>query len=158
MINFAQLLQKTKEHINMEIEGKIILDLPLQSGTSRAGNPWKKKEWVLETFGNYPKKIKVQAFGDRSDALHLEVGKDYRLGIDIESREFNGRWFTDVSVFSANEIQGQQQNMQAQSFGQDNGGAYMQQGGGFQPAGGFGAQTAPTFDSTPSRSDEDLPF
>ena len=41
----------------MEIEGKIIRDLPLQEGVSRAGNPWKKKEWVLETFGQYPRQV-----------------------------------------------------------------------------------------------------
>ena len=32
----------------MEIKGKIILALPEVTGTSKAGNPWKKKEYVLE--------------------------------------------------------------------------------------------------------------
>lgn len=85
----------------MEIEGRIIADLPLQSGTSRAGNPWKKKEWVLETFGQFPKKICFNAFGDRIDQMQLEVGKDYTVSIDIESREYNGRWYTDVRAFAA---------------------------------------------------------
>ena len=85
----------------MEIEGRIIADLPLQSGTSRAGNPWKKKEWVLETFGQYPKKVCFNALGDRIDQMQLEVGKDYSVSIDIESREYNGRWYTDVRAFAA---------------------------------------------------------
>ena len=32
----------------MEIAGKIILALPEQSGVSKAGNAWKKREYVLE--------------------------------------------------------------------------------------------------------------
>lgn len=85
----------------MEIEGKIILDLGLQSGVSKAGNQWKKKEWVLETFGQYPKKIVFYAFGDRIDTLQLETGRDYTVSVDIESREFNGKWYTDVRAYAA---------------------------------------------------------
>lgn len=85
----------------MELEGKVIQDLPLVEGISKAGNAWKKKEWVLETLGNYPKKVKIHFFGDRADSNRLELGKTYAIGIDIESREFNGRWYTDVSGFSS---------------------------------------------------------
>lgn len=90
----------------MEIEGRIIADLPLQQGVSKAGNPWKKKEWVLETFGNYAKKVKFDFFGDRVDSNHLELGKMYAISFDLESREFNGRWYTDVRAYAAREIQG----------------------------------------------------
>lgn len=132
----------------MELEGKIVIDLPLQSGTSKAGNPWKKKEWVLETFGNYPKKVKIQAFGDRVDNLHIEPGKSYRLGIDLESREFNGRWYTDVSVYSAQELVQQQPGYQQPSYGGE-------------PQTSFGqpqAPAAPGFTAAPAGNDEDLPF
>lgn len=85
----------------MEIEGKIIQELPRQEGVSKAGNPWKKREWVLETFGQYPRKVKFHVFGDRSDTIGIETGNNYRLSFDLESREFNGRWYTDVSVYAA---------------------------------------------------------
>lgn len=91
----------------MNIQGKIILDIPLQEGISKAGNPWKKKEWVLETIGtNYPRKVKFDFFGDRVDSNHLEVGKVYDITYEIESREFNGRWYTDIRALSAVEIGG----------------------------------------------------
>ncbi len=138
----------------MELEGKIILDLPLQSGTSKAGNPWKKKEWVLETFGNYPKKVKIQAFGDRVDNLRIEPGKDYRLGIDIESREFNGRWYTDVSVYSAQELVQQQPGYQQPAYGGEPQPGYGQP----QAPASFGAAPAPNFTAAPAGNDEDLPF
>ena len=84
----------------MDIEGTIILDLPLQEGTSRQGNAWKKKEWVLETQGMYPRKVKFHVFGEnRVRDLQFEVGKAYRISVDLESREFNGRWYTSIRAW-----------------------------------------------------------
>ena len=88
----------------MEIEGKIILDLPEEGGTSKAGNLWRKKSWVLETFGQYPRKVKFDLFGDRIDQVRLEAGKSYKVSVDAESREFNGRWYTDLRAYAAQEM------------------------------------------------------
>lgn len=144
----------------MDIEGKIIMDLPMQTGTSKAGNPWKKKEWVLETFGQYPRKVKFHIFGDRADTLTFEVGRDYVVSVDIESREFNGKWYTDVNAYAAHPREmgspqtggGWQQPMgqpMQQPMGQP-----MQPAAPQQP---FGAQPAdPQF--TPGNDAEDLPF
>ncbi len=102
----------------MEIEGTIILDLGIQSGTSKAGNLWMKGEWVLETGGTYPKKVKFHIFGEErlrnllpqmKPGLTFEAVKDQQaslvgtpvaLSFDLESREFNGRWYTDVAVYA----------------------------------------------------------
>ncbi len=83
-----------------EIEGRIIQELPLQTGVSKAGREWKKREWVLETFGTYPRKIKFDIFGERGDNVNIVVGNVYRIQVDIESREFNGRWYTDVHAYN----------------------------------------------------------
>lgn len=144
----------------MDFEGKCIQFLGETGGTSKAGNPWKKKEWVVETFGQYPKKVKVQCFGDRADAMNLEPGRDYKLYVDLESREFNGRWYTDVSVYRVEDFNGQPnigqpsqnypggnfQNSQpgyGQPYGNPQGGAYV------------GGQS---FTATMEESEEDLPF
>lgn len=81
----------------MEITGKIIMALPEQSGVSKAGNQWKKREYVLETLENYPKKVHFDLFGDRADQYPLNVGDEIVLSFDINSREFNGRWYTSIS-------------------------------------------------------------
>lgn len=147
----------------MDFEGKVIQYLGETTGTSKAGNPWKKKEWVVETFGQYPRKVKVQCFGDRSDSLNIEPGKDYILSVDLESREFNGKWYTDVSVFKVQEYQGQQ------NFGGTQQPSYQ---GGYQnaqPQPGYGNPPYPnqgaafggapqSFAANESDSDEDLPF
>lgn len=95
----------------MEITGKIILALPEQSGVSKAGNSWKKKEYVLETLDTYPKKVHFDFFGEKADQFPLSVGQTIKLSFDIESREYNGRWFTSIRGWKA-EAADQQQPQQ----------------------------------------------
>ena len=85
----------------MEITGKIILALPEQSGVSKAGNSWKKKEYVLETLDTYPRKVHFDFFGEKADQFPLSVGQTVKLSFDIESREYNGRWFTSIRGWKA---------------------------------------------------------
>lgn len=85
----------------MEVIGKIIQKLELQSGTSKAGNAWSKQEYVLETIENFPKKIHFDFFGERANQYPLEVGDTVNLSFDIESREWNGKWFTSIRGLKA---------------------------------------------------------
>lgn len=85
----------------MEIRGRIIQALPLASGVSKSGNNWKKQEYILETYDQYPRKVCFNFFGDNVDKYPLQIGEDVVVSIDIESREFNGRWYTDVRAWKA---------------------------------------------------------
>lgn len=85
----------------MEVTGKIIQKLDPQSGTSKAGNAWNKQEYVLETIENFPKKVFFDFFGERANQYPLEVGDTITLSFDIESREWNGRWFTSIRGWKA---------------------------------------------------------
>ncbi|MBD5362574.1 MAG: DUF3127 domain-containing protein [Muribaculaceae bacterium] len=85
----------------MEISGKIIQKLQPQGGTSKAGNQWKKQEYVLETQETYPKKVCFHFFNDKVDQYPLNIGDDVTISFDVESREFNGRWYTDIRGFKA---------------------------------------------------------
>lgn len=85
----------------MEIKGKIILALPEVTGTSKAGNPWKKKEYVLETQESFPRKVHFDFFGEKADQYNLTVGEVITLSFDIESREYNGKWFTSIRGWKA---------------------------------------------------------
>ncbi|MBS1487930.1 MAG: DUF3127 domain-containing protein [Bacteroidetes bacterium] len=82
----------------MEISGKIINLLPLQSGQGKNGT-WKKQEFILETPGQYPKKVCLSLWGDKVDETKIGVGDQITASINIESREYNGRWYTDVRVW-----------------------------------------------------------
>lgn len=85
----------------MEITGKIISKLDLQSGTSKAGNQWKKQEYVLETQDAYPRKVHFDFFGERADQYNLNIGDVIKLSFDIESREYQGRWYTSIRGWKA---------------------------------------------------------
>ena len=88
----------------MEIKGTIIHALPEVSGVSKAGNAWKKKEYVLEnTEGQFPRKVAFTCFGDNADKINLQVGQVATIYFDIESREFNGRWYTDIRCWRADD-------------------------------------------------------
>jgi hypothetical protein len=88
----------------MEITGKIIQKLELQQGTSKAGKAWSKQEYVLETIENFPKKVHFDFFGERANQYPLEVGDTIKLSFDLESREWNGKWFTSVHGWKAEQV------------------------------------------------------
>ena len=88
----------------MEVKGKIIQKFDLQSGTSKAGNPWKKQNYLLETLDSFPRKIYFDFFGDRADQFNLEVGDMINLSFDIECREYQGRYYTDIRGWKAEKI------------------------------------------------------
>ena len=92
----------------MEIIGKVIQVLPLQQGTSsRTGNPWTIKTFILETQENFPRKVAIEIFGDQRIADNpVEEGQIVTVSFDLESREFNGRWYTGVRAWKV--LQGAQ--------------------------------------------------
>ena len=84
----------------MEITGKIIAVLPEQGGVSKNGNEWKKQEYVLETHDQYPKKVCFQLFGaDRIAQAAIQPGEELTVSFDIESREYMGKWYTNINAW-----------------------------------------------------------
>ena len=82
----------------MELTGKIVHILPEISGESARG-PWRKQEYIIETKGEYPKKVCFIAWSDKIDEFAIKQDEDLLVSIDLESREYNGRWYTDVKAW-----------------------------------------------------------
>lgn len=82
----------------MQLSARLVQVLPLQTGIGRNGE-WKKQDVIVETDGQYPKKICVAIWGDKIDNASLEIGNYLNIDFDVESREFNGRWYTDVKAW-----------------------------------------------------------
>ena len=82
----------------MEVKGKVIQLLALQTGMGKKG-PWKKQEFILETQSQYPKKVCFSVWGEKVDQYNLAVGDLLNVAVDLESREYNGRWYTDVKAW-----------------------------------------------------------
>jgi len=86
----------------MELSGKVFKVLPVESGEGKNGT-WKKQMIVIETDGGkYPKKVAVVFWSDLVNNDSFVEGRDISVEFDVESREFNGKWYTDVKAWRIN--------------------------------------------------------
>ena len=99
----------------MEIQVKIVNVLPVQTFTSsKTGNSYSKYTLVGETAGQYPKKIAFTVMGeDKFNGMGIVVDGTYTVSFDVESREWNGKWFTEASAWKAVRIDGAQGQQRA---------------------------------------------
>lgn len=88
----------------MNIEGRVIKNLGIISGTSASGSTWRKLEFLVEQFGQYPKNVLIQVMGDKAEAMNSEatVGREVDVSVNVESREYNGKYFTQVTAWKIN--------------------------------------------------------
>lgn len=82
----------------MELTGKCVAVLDIQSGTSKTGNTWQKQDFVIEVGDRYPKKVCLQLFGDKVNECP-NIGDEVTVSFDAESREWNGKWFTQLNAW-----------------------------------------------------------
>ncbi len=83
----------------MEFEGVVYKVLEPVKGTSARGE-WTKQEVVFELPGEFSRKVCVSFWGDKAqDAASLKKGETVSVSVNIESREYNGRWFTEVRAW-----------------------------------------------------------
>lgn len=85
----------------LQIQGVINTVMPVTSGISKAGNQWSKQEFIIETLDQYPCKVCMQIMNERITqfAEQLQAGNKVNVCFDIESREYNGRWYTNCNAF-----------------------------------------------------------
>lgn len=115
----------------MDISGKVLQLLPLTTGQGKNGQ-WKKQDFILETADTYPKKVCIAVWGDKIDMGSIKPGAQVTVSFDVESREYNGRWYTDVKAWKI--VTGSAGDSASAS------------------------QPAPTFHNDPNGTDDDLPF
>ena len=87
----------------MILEGKVIKLIEVKEGVSKtSGKDWKLAQYLIDTTTNpqYTKQVVVEVFGDeRIDELSLIPDEQVKLNVEIESREFNGKWYTSVRAW-----------------------------------------------------------
>ena len=87
----------------MEIKGRLVKLLPVQTGQGRNGE-WKKQEFVIELDGTYPRKVCISSWGDKVNMDSLTEGTMLNVSFDIESREFNGKWYTNLTAWKVETV------------------------------------------------------
>jgi len=88
-----------KNNRDMEFEGTVYKIMPVTKGTSARGE-WQRQDVVFEMQdGAYTRKICVTFFNRPDDVARLREGATYNVSVNIESREYNGRWYTDIRAW-----------------------------------------------------------
>lgn len=82
----------------MEITGKLIQKLAPLTGQSAKG-VWKKQEIIIETEGQYPKKVCLMVWNDKVDLDNVAIGQTIKAFVEPESREYNNKWYTDIKMW-----------------------------------------------------------
>lgn len=85
----------------MTVIGTIVQTLPETSGLSKSGSAWRKRGYVLETKERSPRKIYFEVMNTKIEELNINVGTTYQVDFDIESREFNGKWYHTITAYRA---------------------------------------------------------
>lgn len=84
----------------MEVKGRIFQVLEPITGQSAKG-PWKKQEFVIETMDQYPKKVCFTVWNDKVNLATLSPESVITVFFNAESREYNGKWYTDLGAWKA---------------------------------------------------------
>lgn len=156
----------------MELEGKISVVMPAQSGVSQStGNQWMSQEYVMAYYWypnqTQPSYIVMRAFGeDRIKQFNLQPNDEVKVRFHIEAHEYNGRWFNETRLDAVTFV-GASASKNPQPTNQPQQGANGQQGGQQATQGNQGAQPAPFPPQTDANGNpinkegekgDDLPF
>ena len=88
----------------MELEGKISVVMPAQSGTSQSsGNQWMSQEYVMSYYWfpnqTQPSNIVMRVFGeDRIKQFNIQPNDEVKVRFHVEAHEYNGRWFNEIRI------------------------------------------------------------
>lgn len=85
--------------MSLEVKGRLVEKLAVQTGEGKNGK-WEKQQFIIETDDQFPKKICIMLWGDKVPLLEkVTEGDDLTVSINIESREYNSKWYTDVKAW-----------------------------------------------------------
>ena len=86
---------------NLELEGRIVQKMAVQSGQSARG-AWARQDFVVEyQDGSFPTSVCFSAWGqDKVQELDkYQVGDAVKVSFNVKGREYNGRWYNDLRVW-----------------------------------------------------------
>jgi hypothetical protein len=89
----------------LELTGRLTRVLELRTGMGKNGE-WKNQDFILETSGQYPRNVCISLWGDKIEVLkNFAIGDHLKVSIDVESREFNEKWYTSVKAWQLEKVE-----------------------------------------------------
>ena len=85
----------------MEIRGKLVKILDLETGTSKAGKEWQKQTVVIDSGDEFNNLTAVSAFGeDKIKHLNkLDIGMTVAILCNVYSREYKGKYYHNIDGY-----------------------------------------------------------
>ena len=84
----------------MEVTGKLVKKLDLETGTSKAGKEWQKQTVIIDTGGEFNNLIAVSAFGDKVNKMNmLQKGMTVAIMCNVYSREYKGKYYHNIDGY-----------------------------------------------------------
>ena len=84
----------------MEVTGKIVEFLDIESGTSKGGKEWQKQSVVIDTGEDFNNIIAVSAFGDKVQKMNmLKKGMTVAILCNVYSREYKGKYYHNIDGY-----------------------------------------------------------
>ena len=84
----------------MEVKGKLVKKLAVESGISKSEKTWQKQTCIIDTGGEFNNELAVSAFGDKlKDLDKLEVGMDVLIKCNVYSREYKGKYYHNIDGY-----------------------------------------------------------
>lgn len=93
----------------LSVKGRIHQILKPETGVSKAGKEWSKQEFIIETEEQFPRKVCFTLFGDKTSLLNgFSAGEEVDVAFNIESREYNGKWFHNINAWKIDKVSANQ--------------------------------------------------
>ncbi len=84
----------------LSIKGRVSQILKPEGGVSKGGREWSKREFVIDTEEQFSRKVCFTLFGDKTTLINsITVGEMVEVSFNLESREFNGKWYTNINAW-----------------------------------------------------------
>ena len=127
-----------EKSIDFKIRGILKEVLPVQEIQGKKG-VFVKQEAIIHIPGQYPKDVCILFKTDKSraDVAEIKTGEEVSCFCDVDCREYNGKYYTNVTCFSINKING---------------------GGSSRPTPEPKPSAEKEFDESPFDDSEDVPF
>jgi hypothetical protein len=96
------------------VQGVIVNALPIQQGVSqKTGNQWSRASYIIEhEGGQYPKRMVFDVKNAKIQEFALQIGQQVTVHLNVDAREYNGRYFNDIEAWKVERPGQVQQPMQ----------------------------------------------
>jgi hypothetical protein len=79
------------------VEGIVKQYPQMQQGNGQNGQ-WYKQEMIVETYGQYPKLVRITFMNEKIDGLRaFPIGSPVKVSVNLESKEYNGKWYDSIN-------------------------------------------------------------